>query len=103
MVLTNITWRSARGNKRLAAAFANVTKSLGMPLLAVNVEQVARDDSLSFRDRKIPVISIHSVTQETFPILHSVRDQAAAIRMDDYYATYRLITAYLAFLGVFLD
>jgi len=38
------------------------------------------------------------VTPETLPILHNRRDNLAAVRMDDYYLTYRLIASYLAYL-----
>ena len=56
-----------------------------------------------FQDRHIPAIVIHSVTNETWPILHSRRDEMAAIRLTDYYDTYRLIAAYLAYLDTTLD
>jgi len=46
------------------------------------------------------VISIHSVTQESLPILHSKRDNFDAIYFDDYYSTYRLVAYYLAYLDV---
>jgi hypothetical protein len=43
-------------------------------------------------------MTLHSVTQETLPILHSDKDQLSAIRADDYYTSYRLITVFLAYL-----
>jgi hypothetical protein len=43
-------------------------------------------------------VTIHSVTQDTLRILHSPRDRFSAIHLDDYYDTYRLISAYLAYL-----
>ena len=46
---------------------------------------------------------IHSITQEPLPILHSPRDRMDAIHLADYYDTYRLIAAYLAYLDVTLD
>jgi hypothetical protein len=64
----------------------------------MNVAALGRSDSDSFRDIKIPAITIHSVTQDTWPILHSPRDQLSAINMSDYYDTYLLIRAYLAYL-----
>ena len=69
----------------------------------VNVHLVGRSDSDSFQDKKVPSINIHSLTNETFPVLHSVRDQMAAIHMTEYYDSYRLITAYLAYLDQVLD
>ena len=64
---------------------------------------VGRSDSDSFQDKKVPSLNIPSLTNETFPILHTVKDQMAAIRMPEYYDSYRLITAYLAYLDAVLD
>jgi Zn-dependent M28 family amino/carboxypeptidase len=82
----------------LATALNDVAHSMNLPLAAVNVEQVGSSDSESFAKRKIPSLTIHSVTQETYPILHSSRDTLAAVHMDDYYGTYRLVAAYLSYL-----
>ena len=90
-------WLS-RADKGLAQALNNVAHSMKLPLAAVNVDQVGSSDSESFAKRDIPSLTIHSVTQETFPILHTSRDTVAAIHMDDYYATYRLVAAYLSYL-----
>lgn len=90
-------WLS-RADKGLAQALNNVAHSMKLPLAGVNVEKVGMADSESFAARRIPSLTIHSVTQETFPILHSSQDTLAAIRMDDYYATYRLAAAYLSYL-----
>ncbi|MGA2878455.1 MAG: hypothetical protein ABSG13_05855 [Bryobacteraceae bacterium] len=43
------------------------------------------------------------LANETWPILHSPRDQMTAIHPADYYDTYRLLAAYLAYLDVTLD
>jgi len=80
-----------------------VAISLNTPLNGVNVDQVGDDDTHPFLRVKIPVISIHSLTRETFPILHSKRDQMSAIHFDDYYASYRLAAYYLAYLDAKLD
>jgi len=64
------------------------------------VEQVGSTDSEQFSARKIPSITIHSLTQETWNahILHTSKDKISAVRLDDYYQTYRLLAAYVAFL-----
>ncbi len=87
-----------RADKKLANAFAGVAGSLKLPFSVVNVHGVGLSDSDSFEDAKIPTINIHSVTTMTFPILHSPRDQMRAIHLDDYYDTYLLVRAYLAYL-----
>jgi Iap family predicted aminopeptidase len=90
-------WLS-HADKQLASYWFRVAKAMSAPLLAVNVEKVGTTDSESFARRKVPSITIHSLTAETMPILHSAKDQAGAIKMDDYYESYRLIAAYIAYL-----
>lgn len=80
---------------KLAAMISNATK---LPLSAVNVERVGSTDSESFRDKKIPSITFHSVTQETLPILHSNKDQLSAVNLEHLYESYKLIAAYLAYI-----
>lgn len=90
-------------DKRLASAFAAVANEKHVPWGVVNIHQVGRSDSDSFEDRHVPTLLVHSITSETFPILHTPRDQMAAMQLADYYDTYRLIAAYLAYLDVTLD
>jgi Zn-dependent M28 family amino/carboxypeptidase len=82
----------------LLNALAGVAKAMKLPVSVMNVDQVGSSDSESFAKYKIPRITIHSVTQQTWPILHSSKDKLDQIRMDDYFATYRLMAGYLAFL-----
>lgn len=82
----------------LAATLNAVAKALNLPLGVVNVDGVGSSDSEQFARRKIPRITIHSLTQQTLPILHSSRDNMKAIRVDDYYDSYRLIQGYLVYL-----
>lgn len=92
-----------RGDKGLINHLEEIAQFFKLPLGAVNVHGVGKSDSDSFQDRKVPAIAIHSLTSETFPILHTSKDQIGAIKMDDYYQTYRLMTAYLAYLDEVLD
>ena len=87
---------------RLLADFELVSCSLSIPLRGVNVENVGSDDAESFRRRKIPTITIHSVTQDTLHVLHSPADNFSAIHMAYYYEAYRLVTDYLAYLDTTL-
>lgn len=75
-----------------------VARQFKLPLEGVNVEEVGTADSESFAKKKIPRITIHSVTQDTLPVLHSTRDNMDAIQKKDYYDSYRLIAAYLVYL-----
>ena len=90
-------WLS-HADKGLAEALNQVAYTMKLPLAVVNVDQVGSSDSESFAKRKIPSLTIHSVTQETFSILHSDKDKLSAIHLDDYYATYKLVAVYLAYL-----
>ena len=92
-------WGS-HSDKRLTGALVYIAKQLNIPVTGVNVEQVGSTDAEQFAERKIPRITIHSLTQETWNarILHTSKDKISAMRLDDYYETYRLLAAYVAFL-----
>jgi len=87
----------------LLNALARIAAAMKLPISEMNVENIGTADSESFAEFKIPRVTIHSLTQKTLPILHSSRDRIDAIRMDDYYNTYRLMAGYLAFLDTRLD
>ena len=90
----------SHSDKQLAGALVYVGKQLNSAVTGVNVEQIGSTDSEQFAERRIPSITIHSLTQETWNarILHTSKDMISAIRFDDYYETYRLLAAYIAFL-----
>ncbi len=90
-------------DKHFADLFYGMSKSLEIPMRVVNADQVADEDSSSFRKRKIPTLMLHSVDSESIQILHSPRDNISAINMADYYSSYRLIAAYLAYLDATLN
>jgi len=93
---------SSHSDPKLVDALARVASQMDLPVQGVDVEQVGTADSESFAPLGIPRITIHSVTQETLPVLHSTQDKLSAIKMDDYYATYRLLAAYLIYLDQIL-
>lgn len=97
-------WTS-RSEKRLTSALVNIANRLNLPLAGVDVERVGSSDGEQFAERKIPRITIHSLTQETWRagILHSSKDKITAIHLDDYYQTYHLLAAYVAFLDQVLS
>jgi hypothetical protein len=80
-----------------------VATSLKLPVSGVNAERVGSTDSEPFREKKIPAITIHSLTQQTLNVLHSPKDRIEAVHMDEYYRTYRLVLGYLALLDQKLD
>jgi len=79
-----------------------IAKKLSLPVGAVDVEQVGTTDAEQFAKLKIPRITIHSLTQDAWNerILHTPKDRISAMRLDDYYQTYCLVAAYIAFLDM---
>jgi len=90
-------WAS-HADKALLDALASVAMASKLPVTAVNVDNLGTADSESFARYQIPRITLHSVTQQTWSILHSPFDKMAAIKMNDYYDSYKLIAEYLAYL-----
>jgi Iap family predicted aminopeptidase len=95
-------WLS-HSDRNLANWLARVAKQLDIPLGVVNVDRVGTTDSESFREKQIPAITVHSVTQETLRVLHSPQDKIEAMQMEPYYQTYKLLISYLAALDQILD
>jgi putative aminopeptidase FrvX len=89
-----------RADKNLVEAMLVVAGSMKLPVGEVDVENVGTTDSESFTDKHIPSITIHSLTQQTLHVLHSSEDRLQALRPDEYYDTYRLVQAYLAYLDL---
>jgi len=87
-----------RADQSMAEALLRVASTFKLSLSVMNAHKIGRSDSDSFQDHKVPTINIHSLTQETWPILHTRRDQMDAIHFDDYYDSYLLVRAYLAYL-----
>jgi len=92
-----VVWQS-RANPALLRGLYEVAQALGARIDGVNVERVGDDDSRSFLSAHIPVITLHSLTPETWSVIHSPRDNLKAIKLGEYYASYRLIAFYLAYL-----
>ncbi len=92
-------WLS-HSDKALSGALVYISSQLKLPVTGVDVDQVGSADSVQFSARKIPAITIHSLTQETWNarILHTPKDKLSAIKLDDYHQTYSLVAAYIAFL-----
>lgn len=90
-------WLS-RSDEKLANMLAAVANALKLPLEAVNADRVGTSDHAPFRRLKIPCLVIHSITNKTYPILHSIRDNWKVIKLDEYYNTYLLMAAYLAYI-----
>jgi hypothetical protein len=73
---------------------------LDAPIQLVNADGVGTSDFLPFRQARIPVVSIHSIAQDTLHVLHSPDDTLAALDRAAYYETYRVVSLYLAILDL---
>ena len=87
-----------QADKKLASALAAVAAAMKLPCTVMNVDGAGTSDSEPFKNAGIPSITIHSATPETMPILHTPKDKLSAVNLDDYYDSYRLISAYMAYL-----
>ncbi len=93
-------WAS-HSDKQLTDTLLQTANQLKISVGGVNVDKIgASSDGEQFAERKIPRITIHSFTQESFDarIIHTSKDRLSAIQLEDYYQTYRLVAAYLAVL-----
>jgi hypothetical protein len=91
---------SSRANKSLYLDLAEVAKGLKFQLEAYNPDDYIATDSMQFAERKIPTITIHSLTDI---FLHKWRlfvptDRLSAVNIDNYYRSYQLVAAYLEYL-----
>ena len=90
----------AHADKAMLEAAGVIARAAKLPVAGVNLGQAGDTDSRTFLDNKIPVIDFHSVTTETFPILHTPRDKISAVRLPEYENTFALLVAYLAYLDL---
>jgi Peptidase family M28 len=92
-------WYS-HSDRSLTLDLFHVAVVLDIQVSPLDVEQAGTSDAESFAERHIPRITIHSLTQDTWNagILHSPKDKISEIRLEDYYNTYHVIAAYLAYL-----
>jgi putative aminopeptidase FrvX len=90
-------WGS-RATPELLAQLDRVARTFKIHIPITNVEKVGDDDSHPFLNAKVPVITLHSITQESLAWLHNDHDRFDAIRMQDYYDSYKMIAFFLAYL-----
>jgi len=99
----NINIWASRAHPDLRTAAVLVASMVGVHLSAINAETLVRSgtpdsDSHAFVNIKIPVIDFHSISPATMPLLHTAKDVPSAVDPATYYDTYRVLSAYLAYL-----
>lgn len=87
-----------KSDKSLVNMFARVAASMKVPLTATEAEQGEAKDSFPFSGKRIPSIEIHSLGLDQTNVPNSEKDTMAAVNLDDYKATARVISGFLAFL-----
>ena len=87
-----------RSDAELACLLWGASLATETELQLVNVHMVGLSDFEPFRASGIPIVIIHSIDQETLPILHSKRDTLEQIDRDAFYSSYRLVAVFLGFL-----
>lgn len=95
-------WAS-RADKRLLTFYAQALAVVHLSAGISNVDTLGDDDSHPFLSAGIPVLTIHSITRDTFPLLHTARDNLKAIHPADYYDAYRVAAVFLAYLDSKLE
>ena len=95
-------WAS-RANKPLLGLLFATSRTMKLPLTSVNVDNFGESDEEPFIAKKVPTVTIHSLTSATIPVLHSPKDNWSAVKLDDYYESYKLLSGYLAILDRYLD
>ena len=82
----------------LVNAAATLAHAMKLELGGVNVDKVGTTDSQPFKDAGILVLSLHSVTPETWKIINGPQDVWSAVSWKDYYDSQRFISASLVYL-----
>jgi putative aminopeptidase FrvX len=95
-------WLS-HSDKEFATKLNAVATAMKLPFGVVDADRVGDEDSTPFKKHHIPTVMLHSITQETLSVIHTEKDNLSAIRADDYYDSYHLITEYLAYLDAQLE
>ncbi|HEX4951694.1 MAG TPA: M20/M25/M40 family metallo-hydrolase [Blastocatellia bacterium] len=81
--LTNVS------TKKLTELSKELAKKINVPFEPIFIGN-ASSDSVSFKDKKIPAISIVGMSQDWPKIYHSKNDQAARVNPNNVYLSYRL-------------
>lgn len=82
-------------SKALVNRVEELARRMEMPFTKINVP-FAETDSLSFRDKKIPAVTISALGDGWSEVLHTINDQVSRINPTSVYLGYRLALALVA-------
>lgn len=88
---------SSHSDKELVHDLLIMVYTLKLPASQIDLQSAGATDSDPFNARKIPSITIHSLTQQNL-----IDGATTSFRRDNYYDTYRLLCGYLAYLDEIL-
>ena len=94
---------SSSSDKLLAEEAFQMAERLGLPMRAVNVDQVGASDGRTFAQKKVRVVEFHSLDNSNIQVLHSKLDNMSAFRVKEYWEAYKVIAFLLAKLDGDLD
>lgn len=86
---------SNMSSKKLEEEAARLAKELKMPFFNASIEG-ANSDSTSFRNKGIPALTIHGLTNDWRSVLHTGKDQPSKVNTASVYLGYRLALSLLA-------
>lgn len=92
-----------QSDREIANILYQTAHLLKLEIRLINVSSVGHSDYASFRTKQIRGVEVHSLDNNTFPILHSKRDNMTALQAKEYAETYRLLAFFLAQLDRVLD
>jgi hypothetical protein len=90
--------RPARSDEGLLTVPAGVAQAMKLPVRGVDAGAAADSDWPTIAAREIPVVDVHSPTQEMSKALRSPHDKPGAVVLEQYRDTYRLLAGFLSLL-----
>ena len=97
-------WQPSDSDIELAKHAAAIAHSLKQSFAGVSISRkIGYTDSLTFYEAKLPTLSLHSITQETFRLINSPKDVWSLVSWQDYYDSHKLVSALLVYLDVKLN
>jgi hypothetical protein len=86
----------SQSEPRLINTIAVTARSMAVPIADMELNGLGESDEESFIAEKVCTLTVHSLTPATVHVLHRPDDNPTAIRLSDYYDTFRLLSTYLA-------
>lgn len=96
--LTPTKFSANDSSPELVRLASNLAQAMHLEFTGIAFGPGLMTDSQTFFAARIPTLSLHSVNQQTLPLINSSRDVWASLSWKDYYDTHRFISALLTYL-----